>query len=490
MIGEKLIIHDKFSIELKLSYEKQIEKRVSDFSIDLWFFIPNSLDVNSDNYKKEQFYSDLKTNIRLINPVYLLNQICDGDNSPYGNLSYAVNCYLNNKIKKTENELEYNIRMFISIFKASFRNSVNEIKNLSDNSEARCQIKKLLNVLDIIINSYRKLKTSINTEQCSRLILNSYILGDEYISILVEQNLFYLLKSLKNNNNRDIYLEQRKDIIYYISSLLNYKKKMSYACVCKNDKNINLEIIYKRGVLKKYFEGILFLSTRTKKDGVFVTQLFYGISAAVAMIFATSLAFLFQQEFGNLTLPFFVAIVIIYVFKDRIKDVSKLYFKGKINKIFYDIKTYIKVKNNKNIGWCKESFNFVTKKAIPPQVLSYRNKFRIIDVESRASSEKIFFYRKILKLKNHKLDSLYEKYNVIGINDIIRFNITRFITKMDNPEVPLYIINENEESYEKIYGDKVYFMNLILRYRDDNVFKYSKYRLVFNRLGIQKIDKM
>ncbi len=46
------------------------------------FFIPNSLDVNRYTYTKNNFYNDLKTNIRLTTPVYLLREIAEGDNSP------------------------------------------------------------------------------------------------------------------------------------------------------------------------------------------------------------------------------------------------------------------------------------------------------------------------------------------------------------------------------------------------------------------------
>ena len=37
------------------------------------------------------------------------------------------------------------------------------------------------------------------------------------------------------------------------------------------------------------------------------------------MIFATGIAFAFQQKYGNFTIPLFVALVISYMLKDRIK---------------------------------------------------------------------------------------------------------------------------------------------------------------------------
>lgn len=106
-------------------------------------------------------------------------------------------------------------------------------------------------------------------------------------------------------------------------------------------------------------------------------------------------------------------------------------------------------------------------------------------VENRVTAEKVFLYRKFLRLYRNELDKVYEHYTITGVNDIIRFNVSRFISKMDNPEIPLYLVDHN--NYEIISGEKVYFMNLLISYQFEGNIQYSRYRLVFNRDGIKEL---
>ncbi len=63
----------------------------------------------------------------------------------------------------------------------------------------------------------------------------------------------------------------------------------------------------------------------------YVQQVLIGLSAALAMAFATGIAFATQQAFGNFTTPFFFALVVSYILKDRIKEVGRGYL---LNKYF------------------------------------------------------------------------------------------------------------------------------------------------------------
>ncbi|MBO5768737.1 MAG: hypothetical protein J6R19_02415, partial [Bacteroidales bacterium] len=75
MIDIAAKIHDKFSIEFKESYVVNPELKNNQFSVNTWIFMPNSLDINPDTYGKKQFYRDVKSNVRLITPSYLLREM-------------------------------------------------------------------------------------------------------------------------------------------------------------------------------------------------------------------------------------------------------------------------------------------------------------------------------------------------------------------------------------------------------------------------------
>ena len=82
MIDELVKIHDKFSVEIKLRFQARKKLPVSDFTVNTWIFIPSGLDINRHTYSKENFYRDIRSNIRLITPVFLLRDIASSESSP------------------------------------------------------------------------------------------------------------------------------------------------------------------------------------------------------------------------------------------------------------------------------------------------------------------------------------------------------------------------------------------------------------------------
>ena len=81
--------HDNFSIEFKCGFNCKEDRARDDFSVNAWIFVPNSLDINPENYGKKQFYRDIKSNIRLITPTYLLKEIADDSSLPLTSLRSA-----------------------------------------------------------------------------------------------------------------------------------------------------------------------------------------------------------------------------------------------------------------------------------------------------------------------------------------------------------------------------------------------------------------
>ncbi len=83
MIDENVKLHDKFSIEVKVGFVAKRKQKINNFALNIWFFIPNSLDINRFTYSKANFYRDLTSHIRLITPSYLLRNIADQTIPPF-----------------------------------------------------------------------------------------------------------------------------------------------------------------------------------------------------------------------------------------------------------------------------------------------------------------------------------------------------------------------------------------------------------------------
>ncbi|PKP36916.1 MAG: hypothetical protein CVT98_06825 [Bacteroidetes bacterium HGW-Bacteroidetes-15] len=485
MIEESVKIHDKFSLEIKLGFNARKKQKVSDFVLNTWLFVPNSLDINPLTYEKKDFYRDLKSNIRLITPVYLLRDIAGNKNTPFTILQKSFENLASEPSRTNAADYEYQIKMFLSILKSALRNDIEHIIKNKINEDKIYLIANYIDNIQHITERYRNLRRIINAPTITKNLFNFYQFGDEFMSNIIEQHTFKLLRSIENNKHKEI-AEVRNKIIGAIHQEINYKKGKGFPVAEKKEPKRNRDLIFRLGLLKKFAENELFLTANKKRDGVLIEQIYYSIAAGVSMVFATAIAFSFQIKYGNFTIPFFVALVVSYMLKDRIKDLSRYYFAYKLGRRYFDHKTKISLKG-KPIGWSKEAMDFITESKVPPEVLKIRDRSAILEANNRSFSERIILYRKLVRIFRTKLDSCIQ-YNTSGINDIIRFNISGYINKMDNPDFPLFITDDNN-SVKIIKGERTYYLNLIMQLKNEDQLIYKRYRVVLNRDGILDIEK-
>ena len=81
----------------------------------------------------------------------------------------------------------------------------------------------------------------------------------------------------------------------------------------------NEDVLYRWSILRKYISRYLFLEVRRRKGHPLLLHSVYAISAAIAMIFATFVAFFWQGRYGALSNNLFLALVIAYISKTASK---------------------------------------------------------------------------------------------------------------------------------------------------------------------------
>ena len=486
MIEDQVKIHNKFSFELKFGFTARRKKTRNDFVVNSWIFVPNSLDINSYTYEKKDFYRDLKSNIRLITPVYLLRDILGDKTSPIAFLEEALKQVSSAPTRTNMANYEYHIKMFVSIVKSAVRNETNHILTNKINEDIDFLIESYVSNISQILKYYRSLRRIINVPTLEQQLLNYFFFGDTFMSNVVEQHAFRMVEFLKQKNGKkyDIVISQ---LITLIRKEREYKTAQGFPITTNQKASKNRQIVHQFSTIKKYAENVLFLSAKRKKDGIFKEQIFLSLAAGISMIFATAIAFSFQKTYGNLTMPFFVALVVSYMLKDRIKELGRYYFAHKLGKSYFDHKTSITLNDN-NIGWSKEAVDFISEDNTPPEVIRIRNRSAILEADNRNNNEKIILYRKRVRLNRKNLDKC-GVYPLNGIHEIIRFNIFNFTNKMDNPEVPLYILDKDDLPI-RIKGEKIYYLNLIMQFRFEEQLEYRRYRLVMNRTGIKELETL
>ncbi len=99
-------------------------------------------------------------------------------------------------------------------------------------------------------------------------------------------------------------------------------------------------------------------------------------------------------------------------------------------------------------------------------------------------------YHKRVTIYNKRFRKVFKEYDIRGIKDIVRLNVSRFTTKMSSPYLPFYAWDNLSKEVKKVKGEKVYHFNVVM------VFKYNKekhlkrYRIFLNKKGIKRIEKV
>lgn len=179
------------------------------------------------------------------------------------------------------------------------------------------------------------------------------------------------------------------------------------------------------------------------------------------MIFATAIAFYFQWCFGNFTTPFFTALVIGYMFKDRIKEIGRGLFVNQLHSFLYDQRIVIYTQNKQHrLGLLREKVSFIQEDDLPRRIREARNCDRFVQVENDGRDENIIHYTKDIILYADPIrKSVGDISQVTGINDIIRYDVRFLLSKMDDPIQKRLMLQDNQlvtVSTHKVYHIKSY----------------------------------
>ncbi|MDR2950489.1 MAG: hypothetical protein LBV71_14970 [Prevotella sp.] len=486
MIDTEVKIHDNFALEFKIGFiTSKNSKNLNEFRINTWMFLPNSLDINRSTYKKADFYRDVKSNMRLITPVYSLEEILKAGRGPLPRLQKALDALAIDPANDTVTEsFVYQIKMFVCIMKSALRRQVQIITGTATDEKVISHVEAYVQNVRQIALQYREMWDELTKPDITKQQRDFFLFGDDFLGNIIEQYSFQIMRLLKNKPAFEII---KPELYKLIEDEKSHKKKRGFMILEKGNDKHNSLVITQRNILKKFVESDLFLQIIKKKDGVFAEQFYYSIAAGIAMFFATVVSFFATQRLGNFTTDLFIILVFSYMFKDRIKDIMRYYFTSKLGKKYFDTKLNLSIRKRK-IGWIKEAFDFIEESKLPDEVRSIRARSPLVEAENQVYDEKIILYRKWVNLSKEEIEK-YKEYRLSGINDITRFTLVNFTQKMDNPYIPLYL-EDPEQGLETIEGNKVYSLYFIIQCKSEDDEYYKKYRVLFDRNGIADVSEL
>ena len=485
MISFQAKKHDNFAVEFKFGFNCTVDGVKDDFAVNAWIFVPNSLDITPENYGKNQFYRDIKSNVRLITPVFTLYELYQETLFPLKSLIAALKkVALAPSDAASIDAYEYHLKMFAAVFKSALRDQVKSLMASCTMPDASQLVDGYVSNSQQVLSRFRSLYKLIDLPDVPEKIKNSFRMCDEFMTHVLDVRTIHLMKLMDASSDAQKSAPLRQRLTDLLTDEHAYRNGTGYAMLT-GDQKTDRELVHHYGMLKKFIESELYIRLDKKKDGVAVQQIYYSLAAGVAMVFATAVSWYYQQVYGSVTWPLFVVLVISYMMKDRIKDLLRYYFAHKLGNKYYDKRAIITIGSTK-VGDLKEGVDFISAGKIPEQVKNMREKSSFVEGESGIFEEKILLYRQRMQLDDRAL-AVNDQYPREGVNEILRLHLNRFTHKMDNAKVTADVMDETG-NISSLDVQKIYYVNIVFQLVHDGKIQYRQCRIGMTRDGVVDID--
>ncbi|WP_224367264.1 hypothetical protein [Hyalangium versicolor] len=495
LLQNRLEVHDRKQFEIKLEYQPSGADDETRYLVEMFLFLPNSLNIDAETYPRADFYADIHNYVRFTTPVMSLEELLTSDASPLASLEAWLRTGLG-----TEADIVYQAKLLCCVFRGALRrfaqlvDSRCEPRAAATLSEAECgELQRLVLTwqegVTRVLARFRAWSKVVSTLRLQEKTRASLRLVDEYMSLTVEQYFRKAVADMDSLPRSGIYIEPRKALMGGLIGEETYRKENQLRSVLSPTGD-NEEYIFRIGFLKKFCMNILFLSAQRKQKRQGWEEVLFAIAAGLAMAFATAVAFWAQARFTQVSLNFFLIAVVGYMVKDRIKEGLRRIFSRFASKHLFDrMAEIVDPVTTRCLGSLEERVDYGRTVKVPEEVAALRRLDDFITVSQGELSETVIRYQKEIVLDAELLPRTQR--GLTGVTDIIRFNVERFLRDMDDPELALEYVDLEDFSVGRVRAAKSYQVDLVFRFTTDEAdqekVSVQMVRLVLDRNGIKRM---
>lgn len=488
---------------MKLDYTIQPQWRDNRYCVETYFFIPRSLGVEPFTYSRELFYRDVQAYIRFKTPVVGLGALLEPDNphSPFTAVGEALA-----RARRSAHDAEAHrtisreLRLLGCLVRAALRDhAVEIISSLAPLrgqvaerpglvEDVRVSLATLVSNTGAVIARFRELRAPFAEPVIPSWLRDVFHYVDEYLSLSAETTYTALVEEIDRGAGVRVALAADRGRL--TSALLaerRHREDAGYQTVLEPG-GAGEQYNYRSGVLKKFVLSVLFLEISKDTEGRHLNEVIAGIAAGVAMLFATVAAIVSQRTWGWASVPFVVVAVVSYILKDRIKDWLKLYFSKKMTRWLADYDVRVRdPESGVVLGRCREAFSFLPPDRVPAEVVERRHRDAMSAIEAEGKPEVVMKYEKDVHLNGHVIGDHFARMR--DINDIIRFNISHFLARTDDPTRLVRHYDAAHDAVESVQSPKVYHVNVVFVFRAAGRATMERVRVVLDKRGIQRLEE-
>lgn len=485
-------IHTRDNLQFELKSEFLINPHLKKtvYKQEVYLFIPNSLQINSETYSKQQFYLDQTNLIRYKTPLMPFSKLIDLNYSlsPLTRLYYGLNQSDNNSFLSVASD---ELKLFAAIFRGTLRERVYRIvKNLTDSYDIKIlsqEIQNLCTEISEVCLKYRQLQKTANSSDNAQFIRYfKYI--DEFMSTTIDEFLVILLKQYRTLEKIDPIVDKLVTELVVSENLYRENKNLTPKTF-KGDQYANESILYRQGLLHRFvLECLMLKHVRFSPEEKHRNTL--GAFAAGIAMFVYMIFFVWNiSSFVINSFPFVALVVFFYILKDRIKEGFKSFYSKQAHRWFPDYSTEITNFKGFEVGKLTESFAFIHAKQLPDGFLKIRNHQFHEELQALHRHESIIQYKREMYLN----PPLYHEDRRKEVTSFFRLNIYRYLQKASNAfQANLTLDPYTQEISERLLP-KVYHLNMIIRnsfFQEDLTPKVEikTFRVVIDKNGIKRVE--
>ena len=410
----------------------------------------------------------------------------------YQDNSIAVRCTVpRNKISDLElfiflppemnlGERNFDAAQFLDLKSSRYRYSVSKVKlpllkQRSGNSESRTDFPIFLKTFKVKLSKLAREALSVDDIErfvkTSQALLadlrdvpvddnnrNEFRSADELCSYYAEQFAYLCADRLSNSNER----ASLEPLFTLAEQERDYRSK-SYGIKSKEAQHIRRK--------EDYFCKSINLTREGRKLTVLREQVAFSISAFLSMLLTTLVVFYFQSGYGTFSFAVFVALCVSYIFKDRFKELFRVFVAKKLNKGRFRVRAKLTDFDGRVVGKCFDLAEFVTPDDHIQNVRG-KGKFRRVDAD-----ESVLLYKKRYHIEREIKPGFSE------IRDTLDINLSPLLALL--PDISLSQLSLNKGSLAKKNYAMLYDINLIIRTNNTSV---ERYRLKVSHRKIKRLD--
>lgn len=462
MLIDAIKQHGKKQIEVKQKIRITDKTKKLKYRVDTFFIFPGALQITENNFKKEEFKQNLKCYLSL------------SEQSP--SLSGLRNELSELRLSPgQEEESDDFYRRFCLKYKTALQESS---RSLMENQELSVEeTEAFLQTVNKLLEEFRKIKSSQENSDHLVQLLDKL---DEYLTVVTA----FCLRDLS-----EVCIgEPRNKILSFWQEVEKYRASR-FPVESIEGESKESAFLMRWSFLKKFVQSSLFLDIRYKQGAPLLTHSIYGSAAALSMLFATVVAFFYQDRYGSLSRNLFFALVIAYIFKDRFKEIVRDWLSNVIFRRWIPDRRLFIFLGKKKVGCAKENFDFVSLNELP---ISNKD---ILQEDARLLSD---CFRQS-KLTPYACDSIFRYSREITLSasefpdeacliDIIRFNISEFLHNLGatSEGLPFFCDNGKSPKGEKLYNIYLFRSFCVGEKSDSEVIRVTVNAKAVRRISIVK----